>query len=238
MAIGDWNSPSAHATIPSPFGRVEDAFFFSDLTQTGALQGIVALNFVVGARLTRLNTKSGGNQRVHLPAGSAGGFFWYCQNVLIDHSRFGHEERVSPTPDGEGIDFEGGNENIIFRNNVLDFNFGPGMLVMDQVYDYEIVHSWMLGREINNGYYSKFPSKFARWDYASRVAFYPCIFDGRVPQHVAVGTCAGQSNCATRHADARDLATANYSAAVAHFIEYVDGACSAVGGEPSICVYP
>ena len=65
------------------------------------------------------------------PGGSAGGFLWYCQNVVLDHSRFGHEKRVVPTPDGEGIDFEGGNDNICFRNNVIDYNFGPGMLVMD-----------------------------------------------------------------------------------------------------------
>eukprot|EP01048_Picozoa_sp_COSAG05_P032225 COSAG05_NODE_12218_length_477_cov_0.944444_1_plen_128_part_01 len=90
------------APSPPPFGRVESVFL-SDLTQTGALQGIAALNYVINARLTRLNTKKGGGQRVHLPAGTAGGFLWFCQNVQIDHSRFGHERRVAPTPDGEGV---------------------------------------------------------------------------------------------------------------------------------------
>ena len=127
VAVGDWNSPASPGN-PPPFGRVENVLL-SDLTQTGALQGIAALNYVVGVRMTRLNTFAGGAQRLHMPAGSAGGFLWYCQNVLIDHSRFGHERRVDPTPDGEGIDFEGGNDNVIFRNNVVDYNWGPGMLV-------------------------------------------------------------------------------------------------------------
>jgi hypothetical protein len=131
IAIGDWSSPSGPpGSTPPPFGRVESVFL-SDLTQTGALQGIAALNYVINARLTRLNTKKGGGQRVHLPAGTAGGFLWFCQNVQIDHSRFGHERRVAPTPDGEGIDLEGGNDNIVFEHNVLDFNWGPAMLVMD-----------------------------------------------------------------------------------------------------------
>ena len=84
-----------------------------------------------GNRLTRINTRSGGQQRVHLPAGTAGGFLWYCHDIMIDHSRFGHEERVAPTPDGEGIDLEGGNRQVTFRQNVVDYNYGPGMLVMD-----------------------------------------------------------------------------------------------------------
>jgi hypothetical protein len=104
-------------------------------------------------------------------------------------------------------------------------------------YDYEVVHSWMLGREANNPYYAKFPAKYARWSYAKRVVFYPCIFDGRVPVHVSIGTCAG--NTATRHTAPRDMNNgSNYSAAVVHFLEYVDGACSSVGGEPSACVAP
>ena len=98
----------------------------------------------------------------------------------------------------------------------------------------EIVHSWMLGREINNPYYSKFATKYARWDYAKRVAFYPCIFDGRVPRHVAIGRCAGST---TRQISAREQAISNYSATVAHFLQYVEGACSSVGGEPSACVH-
>jgi hypothetical protein len=49
-----------------------------------------------------------------------------------------------------------------------------------------------------------------------------------------VGTCVGQSSCSTRHIAARDMDT-NFSAAVVHFIEYVNGACSMVGGEPSAC---
>lgn len=133
VAVGDWNSPTAPGN-PPPFGRVESVFM-SDLTQTGALQGIVGLNYVVGVHMTRLNTYAGGGQQLHLPAGSAGGFLWYCQNVLIDHSRFGHERRVEPTPDGEGIDFEGGNDNVVFRNNVVDYNWGPGMLVRTASFD-------------------------------------------------------------------------------------------------------
>ena len=106
-------------------------------------------------------------------------------------------------------------------------------------YDYELVHSWMLGREISNSYYAKFPQKFARWSYAKRVAFYPCIFDSRVPAHVSIGTCVGQSSCTTRHSTPRDMNNGtNYSAAIVHFVEYVDGACSSVGGAPSACVYP
>ena len=29
-------------------------------------------------------------------------------------------------------------------------------------YDYEVVHSWMLGRELNNPYYAKFPQQRKR----------------------------------------------------------------------------
>ena len=79
-------------------------------------------------------------------------------------------------------------------------------------------------------------SKFARWDMVKRVAFYPSIFDGRVPEHVAVGTCFGSGSCAARHTAARDANVGNFSATVAHFLQYVDGACSSVGGEPSACV--
>jgi hypothetical protein len=118
--------------------------------------------------------------------------------------------------------------------------FLQGQQHWDFGYDYEVVHSWMLGREINNdAYYAKFSQKFARWDYAQRIALYPSPFDGRVPPHVAVGTCVGQSSCAERHEDPRDVQNGtNYSAAIVHFVEYVDGACSSVGGEPSACVYP
>ena len=106
-------------------------------------------------------------------------------------------------------------------------------------YDYEIVHSWMLGREINNPYYARFPAKFARWDMVKRVALYPSPFDGRIPLHESVGTCIGESSCLHRRTDERDMANGtNYSAAIVHFIEYVDGACSAVGGEPTACLYP
>ena len=79
-------------------------------------------------------------------------------------------------------------------------------------------------------------SKFARWDMVKRVAFYPSIFDGRVPEHVAVGTCVGSGSCTARHTAARDANVGNFSATVAHFLQYVDGACSSVGGEPSACV--
>lgn len=129
VAVGDWSSDSQPGN-PLPFGRVEDVFL-SDLTQSGALQGIVGLNYVIGARMTRLNSYSGGGERVHLPAGTSGGFLWSCQNVIIENSRFGHERRIEPTPDGEGIDFEGMNDNVLFRNNVIDYNYGPGILVMD-----------------------------------------------------------------------------------------------------------
>jgi hypothetical protein len=78
----------------------------------------------------------------------------------------------------------------------------------DSTYNYETVHSWMLGRELNDDYYSTFPSKYARWDYARRAVFYPSIFAGGATQ--VLNTTTG----------------VNQSAMVLHFLEYVAGACS------------
>lgn len=48
-------------------------------------------------------------------------------------------------------------------------------------WDYELVYSWSLGREINMPWYAQHSQRFAPWDAAKFVVFYPNPFDVRVP---------------------------------------------------------
>eukprot|EP01050_Picozoa_sp_SAG11_P024983 SAG11_NODE_5489_length_1547_cov_1.098066_2_plen_304_part_00 len=105
VAVGDWNSPPGGAANPPPFSRVQK-LLVSDITQTGALQGIVALNFVSDAPAeASASTCPPARQAAFYGLAAT----WSLTTRASANWRFGHEQRVGPTPDGEGIDFEGGN---------------------------------------------------------------------------------------------------------------------------------
>ena len=46
-------------------------------------------------------------------------------------------------------------------------------------WDYDLVYSWMLGAEINDPFYARFPGAYAAWDYAHSVVLRPSVFDAR-----------------------------------------------------------
>ena len=46
-------------------------------------------------------------------------------------------------------------------------------------WDYDLVYSWMLGAEINDPFYARFPGAYAAWDYAHSVVLWPSVFDAR-----------------------------------------------------------
>jgi hypothetical protein len=48
-------------------------------------------------------------------------------------------------------------------------------------WNYELVYSWQLGRELGNGWFAKQPERFAPWDAADAVVFYPGPGDRRSP---------------------------------------------------------
>ena len=48
-------------------------------------------------------------------------------------------------------------------------------------WDYDLIYSWQLGREINHPWFSQDPERFAPWDYARFVCFYPGPDDSRCP---------------------------------------------------------
>ena len=41
----------------------------------------------------------------------------------------------------------------------------------DEKWNYELIKSWMLGLEINQDYYGRYPARFSQWGAAKRVAF-------------------------------------------------------------------
>ena len=44
----------------------------------------------------------------------------------------------------------------------------------DEKWNYELIKSWMLGLEINQDYYGRYPARFSQWGAAKRVAFCAC----------------------------------------------------------------
>ena len=48
-------------------------------------------------------------------------------------------------------------------------------------WDYDLVYSWGLGRELNNPWFGLHPERYAPWDAAKVVCFYPAPFDPRTP---------------------------------------------------------
>eukprot|EP01046_Picozoa_sp_COSAG06_P007206 COSAG06_NODE_349_length_16992_cov_9.318712_12_plen_624_part_00 len=75
----------------------------------------------------------------------------------------------------------------------------------DEKWNYEMIYSWMLGLEINQPYYGRFPARFSQWGAAERVAFYPSMFSNIDIVQTPCGNC---------------------SVRLQHFIAYVHGAAN------------
>jgi hypothetical protein len=52
----------------------------------------------------------------------------------------------------------------------------------DVDWDYDLVYSWMLGAELNQPWYGQRPERFAPWNAAKVVVFYPAPFNTKTPQ--------------------------------------------------------
>lgn len=52
----------------------------------------------------------------------------------------------------------------------------------DVDWDYDLVYSWMLGAELNQPWYGQRPERFAPWNAAKVVVFYPAPFNPKTPQ--------------------------------------------------------
>ena len=51
----------------------------------------------------------------------------------------------------------------------------------DHDWDYDLIYSWQLGREVNTAWFGDRPDRFAPWDAARLVIFWPAPFDSRTP---------------------------------------------------------
>lgn len=51
----------------------------------------------------------------------------------------------------------------------------------DEDWDYDLIYSWMLGAELNEPWYSQRPERFAPWNVAKVVVFYPAPFNPKSP---------------------------------------------------------
>ena len=100
---------------------IEDSIAYDNLV--GAFQ----LFSVSGARLTRVHSIGGGGQDTW--AGVTLGLIQNTEDILIEDSEFSSIDRAQG-PDGSGMDFEGDNHNITFRNNVIHSNDGAGLIIL------------------------------------------------------------------------------------------------------------
>ena len=73
----------------------------------------------------------------------------------------------------------------------------------DYAWDYDRTCSWQLGNEVNNPWYGDRPDRYAPWNAAEVIAFYPSVFDTR-------GLPAGPDGKSTH--------------VMEHFVAYVRGA--------------
>ena len=81
-------------------------------------------------------------------------------------------------------------------------------------WDYDHVHSWRIGAELNLRWYGDRADVFAPWHMAEAVVFYPSVFDERgVPAR----------------GDQQSLETTSF---MAHFVAYVNGASNITAGFP------
>jgi hypothetical protein len=59
----------------------------------------------------------------------------------------------------------------------------------DDAWNYEMIYSWMAGLELNDEYYGDNPYRFALWNMAKRIAFYPSIFGPLAMVKTPCGVC-------------------------------------------------
>ena len=62
-----------------------------------------------------------------------------------------------------------------YRRGITNTSLGSNY--WDSAWDYGYEYSWILGAEINQPFYAKNPVKFAPWNFAKRVCFYPSVFE-------------------------------------------------------------
>ena len=98
-----------------------------DSVAYNALAGAFQLFNVDGGHIKRVHSFGGGGQDTW--SGTTLGFMQSSQNFLIEDSEFSYIDRAQAA-DGSGMDFEGDNHNVTFRNNVVHNNAGSGLLIL------------------------------------------------------------------------------------------------------------
>ncbi|MEQ8836527.1 MAG: right-handed parallel beta-helix repeat-containing protein, partial [Lacipirellulaceae bacterium] len=91
------------------------------------LAGAFQLFNVDGGHIRRVHSIGGGGQDTW--SGTTLGFMQSSQNFTIEDSEFSSIDRAQAA-DGSGMDFEGDNHNITFRNNVIYNNAGSALLIL------------------------------------------------------------------------------------------------------------
>jgi hypothetical protein len=93
-----------------------------------------------------------------------------------------------------------------------------GSIHYDYFWDYDIAYSWMIGKEMNDDFYAQHPARFAPWDRARRVAFFPNPLNPstwKVPQVI---------NKSRGWPWAAEGGSVLSSVSLKHFVAYVKGA--------------
>ena len=92
----------------------------------------------------------------------------------------------------------------------------------DLGWNYDYIYSWQLGLEINGAWFGARPARYAAWDFAKFVAFYPSIFDGRMANVTTVDASTGRR------------ALSPWKAGMHHFVAYVMGATGRNWGDQNL----
>ena len=102
-------------------------FLMEDCLATNCLNGSFQLFYIDGGTVRRVHAIAGGGKDTW--AGLTMGFAQSSKNIVIEDCEFSFLDRVQGA-DGSGMDFEGNNENIIFRNNIIHHNEGSAILML------------------------------------------------------------------------------------------------------------
>ncbi len=102
-------------------------FLMEDCLATNCLNGSFQLFYVDGGIVRRVHAIAGGGQDTW--SGLTMGFAQSSKNIVIEDCEFSYLDRAQ-AGDGSGMDFEGNNENIIFRNNTIHSNDGSALLIL------------------------------------------------------------------------------------------------------------
>lgn len=95
-------------------------------TITGTTNGIFALSKASNSTIQNCRTLSGST--LTSPMGTTGAFLQNCYNFTIQYCEFSNIKN-NGSVDGCGIDFEGNNKSVTFKNNVLANNEGSAILL-------------------------------------------------------------------------------------------------------------